>query len=306
MDRPVNLPEGFSARGATESDADAIAALIAAAEEATDGVAEVDLDDVVAVFDRAGFDPMLDMVLVLEGERLVGWAEIYKGRAEADVHPDFRARGLGTALAAWTEQRARALGSPDVGQTKSDNDTRAAELFRSRGYRTTYTSWILQIRFEEGPPKPPAPPEGITLRPYGPDRDERAVHRLIDDAFGEWPGRESLSFEEWAPFVIRHGAFSPELSPLAFDGDELVGAALSLDYGDAGEGWIQQLATKATHRHRGIAQALLLQAFGDFYRKGERACGVSTDSRTGALGLYERVGMRVRRTYTRWTTTLEG
>ena len=33
--------------------------------------------------------------------------------------------------------------------------------------------------------------------------------------------------------------------------------------------------------------------------------GVSTDSRTGALGLYEKVGMRVVRQYTRYRKRLE-
>jgi GNAT superfamily N-acetyltransferase len=304
MDARLSLPEGLTVRPATAEDADAITALIGACELDADGVAEVDLDDVLMGFGRAGFDPATDMVLVHDGERLVGWAEVYKGRAEADVHPDLHRRGLGASILAWTETRALELGSRDVGQTKTDNDTAAAELFRDKGYEPTHTSWILQVRFDEGPPPPSAPPEGITLRPYDPARDERGVHRLIDDAFCEWPGREPWSFEEWAPLVIRHGAFAPELSPLAFDGDELVGAALSFDYEDAGEGWINQLATKATHRYRGIARALLLRAFGDFYARGERACGISTDSRTGAMGLYERVGMSVRRSYTRFTKPL--
>ena len=71
------------------------------------------------------------------------------------------------------------------------------------------------------------------------------------------------------------------------------------------EGWIEQLATKATHRRRGIAQALLRTAFGGFYERGRRMAGVSTDSRTGALGLYEKVGMRVVRQYTRYRKRLE-
>jgi GNAT superfamily N-acetyltransferase len=61
---------------------------------------------------------------------------------------------------------------------------------------------------------------------------------------------------------------------------ELVGALLSMDYPE--EGWIQQVATKATHRRRGIAQALLRAAFGDLSGRGRRRAGVSTDSRTGA------------------------
>jgi len=83
-----------------------------------------------------------------------------------------------------------------------------------------------------------------------------------------------------------------------------VGAVISYDYPDAGEGWISQLATKATHRHRGIALALLRTAFGWFHERGRTVAGVSTDSRTGALGLYEKVGMRVVRQYTRYTKPL--
>jgi hypothetical protein len=50
--------------------------------------------------------------------------------------------------------------------------------------------------------------------------------------------------------------------------------------------------------------ALLRTAFGWFYEAGRRMAGVSTDSRTGALGLYEKVGMRVVRQYTRYTKPL--
>ena len=51
---------------------------------------------------------------------------------------------------------------------------------------------------------------------------------------------------------------------------------------------------------------LLLTAFGWFYERGRRIVGVSTDSRTGALGLYENVGMTVVRQYTRYTKRLAG
>jgi len=70
------------------------------------------------------------------------------------------------------------------------------------------------------------------------------------------------------------------------------------------EGWITQLATKASHRRRGIGQALLRTSFGWFSERGRRVAGVSTDTRTGALGLYEKVGMRVQRQYTRYTKRL--
>jgi ribosomal protein S18 acetylase RimI-like enzyme len=50
-----------------------------------------------------------------------------------------------------------------------------------------------------------------------------------------------------------------------------------------------------SHRRRGLARAILLQAFNDFWRRGQRsvALGVDADSLTGATRLYESAGMRV-------------
>jgi mycothiol synthase len=298
----LELPAGLSARPGTAEDAEAIFGVIGACELADDGVVEADLDDVVVGFERAGFDPDRDLVLVLDGDQAVAWAELYRQRAEADVRPSHRGRGIGTALLGWIETRAQELGEPDVGQTKTDANTEARDLLLANGYEPTFTSWILRIPLEE-PQDPPEPVEGIAIRPYR-DDDARAVHEMVDAAFSEWPGREPEAFEVWAPQVLAHAAFAPELSPVAFDGDELVGAAISYDFPDSDEGWVHQLATRATHRHRGIARALLQTAFGAFHERGRRVAGLSTDSRTGALGLYEKVGMRVERQYTRFAKHL--
>jgi mycothiol synthase len=300
-DRVMDLPDGFASRGATVDDIDAITELVANCELDADGVVEIDRDDFVSGFARTGFDPATDALLVFEGDTLVGWAEVHRGRAEADVPPSHCGRGIGSALRTWTEERARELGFPDVGETKTDADAAAKALLLSNGYEPTYTSWMIRKPLD-APQGRPDPPPGVEIRPYE-DRDARAVHRVIDDAFCEWPGRGPDPFESWSN-VLRHPAFTPELSPLAFDGDELVGVLLGFDYPEAGEGWIQQLATEANHRRRGIATALLGTAFASFRERGRSTAGVSTDSRTGALDLYERVGMRVERSYTRYTKRL--
>ena len=61
-----------------------------------------------------------------------------------------------------------------------------------------------------------------------------------------------------------------------------------------------EYAEKA-HRGQGVGRALLEESFRRFWAIGRCRCGVSTDSRTGALTLYEHAGMSVRRSYTRWT-----
>ena len=301
MDDPVSLdlPPGLTARPATAEDIPVIVELIATCELEEDGVAEVDEGDVS--FERHGLDPELDTMLVFDRDELVAWAEVYRRRAEADVRPSHRGRGIGSVVLRWSEDRERALGDPYVNQTKTDANAGARELFLSNSYQPRWVSWLIRIALDEAPP--PDLPAGISIRQYRKD-DSRGVHRVIDAAFTEWPGRDPEPYEVWASMIPAHPAFRPELSPLAFDGDELVGVVISCDYPDAGEGWISQLATKATHRHRGIAQGLLRTAFGWFHERGRTVAGVSTDSRTGALGLYEKVGMRVVRQYTRYTKPL--
>ncbi|MGA9160019.1 MAG: GNAT family N-acetyltransferase [Actinomycetota bacterium] len=298
----IELPAGLRSRAANPADAQAIYELMAACELEADGVAEVDIHDLTGAFVRHGFDPGLDSILVFEGDEPVGWAELYRGRGEGDVRPSHRGRGIGAALVSWIEARARELGEASIGQTKTDADTSARALFLAKGYEPRWTSWVIRIQLD-APPSPPDVPPGISIRPYRAS-DVVDVHRVIDASFSEWEGRDPEPFEVWASQVPVHPGFRPDLSPLAFDGDELVGVVIAYDFPELGEGWIQQLATRATHRRRGIAQAMLRTSFGWFHEAGRRVMGVSTDSRTGALGLYEKVGMRVVRQYTKYAKRL--
>jgi mycothiol synthase len=298
----LGLPAGWSSRPATAADAKAIYELAAECEIADDGMAEVDEDDVRIAFDRHGFDPARDTLLVFDEDDLVGWAELYRKRAEAGVRPSHLGMGIGSELLRWIEARAREIGDDRVGQSKSDANGRARDLFLSEGYEPTWVSWVLRTRLDEAATAP-EPPTGVSIRHYRPG-DARQVHRVIDDAFSEWPGRDPEPFQVWADTVLAHPGMSPELSPLAFDGDELVAAVVSIDLPASDEGWIDQVATKATHRNRGIATALLRTAFAGLRDRGRTVAGVSTDSRTGALGLYEKVGMRIVRQYTRYTKRL--
>jgi mycothiol synthase len=293
------LPAGVSARWAVSADAPAITAIIAACEAAYDGATEIDLADVEQSLRVAAEN---GTVVLEERERLVGWATVLGIRAEADVDPDQVGRGLGSALLAWTEARGRELGESRVRQTVSDADPRAGALFRARGYEVAYTSWPLGMAMGDAPPEVHMP-DGITIRPYAPP-DARAAYRVIEEGFSALPGRGPQTFARWRAVVLDHAAFAPAMSRVALDGRRVVGAAIAYDYGDATEGWVQQLATAASHRRCGIGQALLESSFAGFHAAGRRQVGLSTDSRTGALGLYERVGLRVKRSFTAWAKEL--
>ncbi|HSO28386.1 MAG TPA: GNAT family N-acetyltransferase, partial [Candidatus Sulfomarinibacteraceae bacterium] len=193
----------------------AITALVAACETANDGVAEIHPDDIASLFDRIVAEPG-ELIVVEKGRALVAWADRFGERAEVDVHPAWRGRGIGRALLRWTEARARDAGAGRVRQTVTDADTAARRLFESSGYADGGSSWILQQALGDEAPQVQVP-DWIAIRPYQAS-DAGEVHRLIDDAFSEWPGREPVDYGHWASFVIAHRSFAPALSSLAFDG----------------------------------------------------------------------------------------
>jgi ribosomal protein S18 acetylase RimI-like enzyme len=68
--------------------------------------------------------------------------------------------------------------------------------------------------------------------------------------------------------------------------------------------YVAQLAVRQDRRRRGLARALLVDAFAAAREHGASRFELSTDSRTGALGLYERVGMEVTSTWLNRAITL--
>lgn len=295
------LPAGYRSRPATAADVGAIYRLVAACQRALHGRVESDLDGIAAAFARPGLDPALDTLLVYDpAGGLAGRAWVNR-RSEVDVHPDHRGQGLGSSLLAWVEARARRAGSQRLVQTVSDGDRAAGALLRSRGYESMVTAWLLGIAMATEPVVP-EPPAGVTVRPFLPG-DELAAYRLTEDAFDEWQERRK-SYEEWARQTVERATFAPAVSGVAFAGDQMVGAVLSLQMRDADEGYLERVAVRRDHRNQGIARLLLRNVFRAFYRQGRRGCTLWTHSDTGALSLYERVGMTVRRSSTVYSKAL--
>jgi len=286
----------------TAADLHAVYQLEAAGEAFDDGIVEASESDLEADWSRPDFDPLTMSLGAFSGPRLVAYAEVFQGRAEALVHPEYRGLGLGTFLAEWTWTVARSEGRERVGQTISDNEQSAAALFASLGYQRGHTSWILRTGLSEDRPVP-ALPEGYRFRPYLPGDDDLEIYRLIDEAFAEWRNADSepMGFQNWVAKTLRNVA--PESVVLLQHRGWLVGAAVGHDYEFESEGWIEQVAVRREHRGQGLGRAMMEESFRRFRQAGRTRCGVSTDSRTGALRLYRHVGMSVVRSYTRWVKT---
>jgi mycothiol synthase len=293
----------LATRPPTREDARAVTELVIACDVDELGQPDFELDDLLADWNRPGFDLEKDALLVFDGETLVAYAAfLRRDHVDVYVHPEYRARGIGSELLAWSERRAlEELGPSEsirLGQVVTADHGGARSLLARAGYEPARTYWRMEMPLE-GPPPPAAWPEGVRVRTFDLERDARAVHALVEEAFADNERHDAQSFEEWQAFMIDREAFEPGLWFVAESEGSVVGVVLCPDYG--GEGWVRQLAVAREWRRRGLGTALLRQAMSEFHRRGRDRIGLVVDSwnRTGAKELYERAGMHVAREHTR-------
>lgn len=109
-----------------------------------------------------------------------------------------------------------------------------------------------------------------------------------------WRCRPARRDDAPAIAELERDGYAPELWPVVRDGDEIVAATVCLAE-RLGAGWVARVFTRRPWRGRGIGEALVRQAFSDFWARGRPivGLGVAAQSTTGANRLYERRGMHV-------------
>jgi GNAT superfamily N-acetyltransferase len=291
---PAALPAGCTARALRPDDARAVHAVVAASEVHDLGSPEVDPEDIVADWQRPSFHLDQQSVGIECAGVLVAQAEVHEGwRADAHVVPQHRGRGIGTWLASWVQAEAARESGTVVGMSVpqgSDGD----QLLAALGFHVRWTSWVLALPAGSVIAPQPLPP-GYAVRDLRAG-DEPSAYRIVEDAFGEWPDRVPTVFEDWAAATVRRPGFDPTLLRLVTGpGRTPVAVCLLVIAEDCA--YVAQLAVCRDHRGLGLARALLADAFERGRTLGATRSELSTDSRTGALGLYEKIGMVVTSTW---------
>ena len=287
---PVSLPEGLTTRPLEKTDAHDVFVLMAAQEQEDIGEVAIEEADIVSDWARPSHDLGARSIGVWDGDTLVAYAELMGAdRADTSVLPSHRGRGIGTWLAHWLQDLGRQLGSSVIGMPVPQGSP-GDRLLEELGFHVRWTSWVLKL--PEGATIPDRElPEGYAIRTAGPD-DLRAAHDVLEDAFLEWSVRERESFEDFAAATTGRPGFEPwNLRVVVDDAGEVVGVSLVLVSDNGTTGYVDRLAVRRDQRNRGLAQALLVDSFALARAHGTTTSELSTDSRTGALGLYERVGM---------------
>ena len=284
------LPDGLTTRPLTKADSRILFELIAAQEIEDTGHSDIEEADLISDWAKPSHDVSASSIAVFDGDVLVAYAELMGAdRADAAVLPAYRGRGIGTWLAAWLRNLGTSRGSSVVGMPVPEGSA-GDRLLAALGYRIRWTSWILalpegrEIEHRDLPP-------GYAIR-EAVEADFRPAHGVLEDAFLEWSVRDRESYDDFAASTFERPGYAPWNFRVALDADGVVvGVSLVFISSESPTAYIAKLAVRKDQRNRGIAQALLVDSFDVAREHGATVSELSTDSRTGALGLYEKVGM---------------
>jgi GNAT superfamily N-acetyltransferase len=291
--------------------------LLNACDVAEVGEPDSTLEDLENDWSMAGFDPGRDAWVAEGPSGLVGYAyagdQFRTGELEADlwVHPEHHEPELGGRLLGLAERRAAQLaverGYPDpvldvfcIAGNRAKRD-----LLRRHGYELKRTVYRMTVDLSDGAP-PPTVPEGLEIRPFRLEADERTMHDTMTEAFEDHYRQSDEPFEAWGARLLGHANFDPDLWWLAWDGDQAAGGLIAYDHGDLG--WIQGLGVRRRWRRRGLGAALLAQALAAFSERGQLRVdlGVDGEGETRPLQLYERAGMQASSAYELYARRLTG
>jgi mycothiol synthase len=276
-------------RDATPDDAPAIKHLLDEHALASFGELELSEEEIRSWFRT----PRLWIQLAERDGDPVGYLDV---RAEDDDRYDVDARTLDPEVAPLLVEAAETHVREGVlrGYVQGD-EPQLRSAFDAAGWRPIRYSFQMRIELDGSDTADPRWPDGLEPRNVREGEVERVYEAHMDSFADHWDFRRQ-SFDEWSRYFTDSHRFDPTLWWLVDDGDEL--AAISLNSwhpsGDRQFGWVNVLGVRAAWRRRGLATALLRHSFRDFRQRGATRVGLGVDGEntTGAVRLYETVGMR--------------
>ncbi|OGN74355.1 MAG: hypothetical protein A2X25_05545 [Chloroflexi bacterium GWB2_49_20] len=271
-------------------------------------------------------DPSRDMLMAEIDNQLVAYTRLTWNRQDDGLTfyltfgfllPEWRRRGIGSAMLNWTENRLRQLASehdntgPRFFQAgAADTEKGTIALLEKAGYQPARYEFNMQRPINDPLPATPMP-AGLEVRPVK-DEHIRPIWDAMQEAFKDHWGyvpESDENFREWQGQKI----FQPHLWKVAWAGDQVAGMVLNfIDQPENDEykrlrGYTEGISVRRPWRKLGLARALIVQSIQMFKDMGmtETALGVDSQNLSGALRLYQGVGYRQTKQFTIYRKPLD-
>ena len=282
--------------------------LVLGCEDAVLGRLDTSSDDVAGMLSVSSMDRD-NSCLVVDGDDVVGLLLIEQDPYEQVTGIDVFTLPWPGTEPARSELLRRALEVARAQRTETGStqwkaragcfvdDAAYATVMSDRGMAPVRRFYRMSIDSSSSlvPETMPPLPAGVAIVPGATDEEvRRIVHQIDRDAFSEHYGWADYPYDDW----WEHMAASPSFDPddwwlLTVDGAPAAICLLGNGRAQFGEGYVQVLGVLKEFRGRGLAQLLLRRAFVHYRELGRSATllGVDATNTTGAVALYEKVGM---------------
>jgi ribosomal protein S18 acetylase RimI-like enzyme len=264
------------------------------------------------------FDPAADALIVEVHGQTIGYSGLTWWTERDGVRlylttgrllPAWRGKGIGAAMLRWAERRAAALAAAHttdskamLGANASSTEVDATALLRDAGYHETFS--MVEMRFDAFDTLPPVElPAGLEFRPVTPDQ-YRAIWESVQAAYADSPQSVVATEEDYQEWLASP-AFDTTLWRIAWDGDQIAGQTLCEIA--KGRGEVAEVSVGASWRRHSLGYALVVVGLHALAKHGvtEARLHARADNIYGAPRLYERVGFRPLKRFTRYRKPLQ-
>ena len=296
----MDLPAGYTSRPATHDDTRDVWELVCAVDVEEYGAPDYDESDVRDDFARERFDLARDSWLVHdETGALAAVALAWDKKphallmAETSVRPD--APDLYPWLVERVGERAREHAA-ESGECvahlySSEPNARRAKALTDAGYE------LVRVFRRMEAPLPLAAREPDPRVRVAEPAEVETVWRVQQESFADHYDFVPTPYDAWHRMLVESETYRPDLWWVAEEGGEVAGVLVGQAHDD--KGWVKTVGVLRPARGRGLASALLRAAFARFAELGYDRVGLGVDSgnTTGAMALYERLGMTATHRY---------
>ena len=253
--------------------------------------------------------------------KAVGFAHTWVGeddlRAVIRVDPNHQDSGVAAALLAAVEKRAaenwRTAGrelTPELSVTAGAQDTAAAEFLRETGFVPVRHFFQMRTPLTSVAADDVRLPPGATLRRFEPGKDDDAIFGAFRESFADHWGNADPDPGVWWRENRDDPAsgYDPSLWLVIEVAGVIVGFAVSREQEENEQriGWVSLVGVAPLSRGLGLGETLLRASLLEFQRRGlaEAALSVDVDNSSGALRLYEKIGMTATPAFSVWSKQL--